>query len=177
MSNTQNNIYEIVLISSIILHPTFITLLLFFAQSFRRNSIVRHTKREKKLFILKVEYMSDEKFVVQFEKQQEKERGKLIRNSLKKNKSKLIETGWIGVLAYKPPNPTYLLWSKRSISTSNISSFTFKIPTVDSTIQYILKSSKTISTIFLIYFYTLQFKISWVWRLAPTSVGVYNKCL
>ena len=47
-----------------VLPPSFISLPISFAQNFTRNSIMGHTKREKRLFILKVEYMCDEKFVI-----------------------------------------------------------------------------------------------------------------
>ena len=52
-----------------------------------------HRKKEKLLFYIKVECTCDEKCVVPFQKQQKKERGKLIRDTLKKNTGKLIEDG------------------------------------------------------------------------------------
>ena len=50
-----------------------------------------HKKKEKLLFY--IECMCDEKCVVPFQKQQKKERGKLIRDTLKRNTGKLIEDG------------------------------------------------------------------------------------
>ena len=51
---------------------------------------MRHRKKEL-LFYIKVECMCDEKFLVPFQKQQKKERDKLIRDTLKRNTGKLIE--------------------------------------------------------------------------------------
>ena len=49
-----------------------------------------HKKKEKPLFYIKVECMWDKKFVIPFQMQQKK-KGKLIRNTLKRNTGKLIE--------------------------------------------------------------------------------------
>ena len=54
---------------------------------------MRHRKKEKLLSYIKVKCVCDEKFVVPFQKQQKNERGKLIRDTLKRNTSKLIEDG------------------------------------------------------------------------------------
>ena len=52
-----------------------------------------HTKREKRLFIRKVEYMCDQKFVSHSKNSKKRERDKLIRDILKRNTGKLIEDG------------------------------------------------------------------------------------
>ena len=84
-----NTTYAIYSLRLLLVYP------LSFAQSFRRNNnVVGHGKKEKLLFyIFKVKCMCNEKFMIPFQKQQKKERGKLIRDTLKKNTCKLIEDG------------------------------------------------------------------------------------
>ena len=63
-----------------ILSPVFISLPVFFAQSFRRNNVVGHKMKEKLLFYVKVECMCNGKLVFPFQKIETKKMRKLIRN-------------------------------------------------------------------------------------------------
>ena len=54
------------------LPPIFISLPISFAQSFRRNNVVGHRRKEKVLFYIKVECMCDEKLVVPLQKSNQK---------------------------------------------------------------------------------------------------------
>ena len=63
--------------------------------------------KKKLLLYIKVECMCDEKFMVPFQKQQKKERDKLISNTFKKNTGKLIEDRGsnLKIIEYWKPNP------------------------------------------------------------------------
>ena len=98
-----------------VLHLSSISLPISFAQSFRRNNVKGYRKKDKLLFYTQVikrdgliECMCDEKFVVLFQNQQKKEKGKLIRDTFRRNTSKLVkDEGSISLLCRNKIYPKY----------------------------------------------------------------------